>query len=133
MSATQARLQPEPHDVRRAVVARHQSGGKALAPDPPHAASPTADVGRRGAVFIKSRVAGEQVDAQEIDGRRAPGIVVFQEQAELSFCIATAGSTPVRRNRSKIRTAATLSRAALSPLPIPSERRMHKTPWSVLK
>ena len=47
--------------------------------------------------------------------------------------MAVAGSMPARRKRSRMRTAATLSRAASSPLPMPSDRMMHSTPCSVLK
>ena len=47
--------------------------------------------------------------------------------------MAVAGSTPERRNRSSIRTTEIDSRAAVSPLPMPSDKRTHSTPCSVLK
>ena len=54
-------------------------------------------------------------------------------RAELSSFIAAPPSAPERRNFSRIATTCPLSRAASSPLPIPSERITHRTPESVLK
>ena len=47
--------------------------------------------------------------------------------------MAAAGSTPERRNFSSISTTWLLSRAASSPVPMPSDRMTHSTPASVLK
>ena len=56
-----------------------------------------------------------------------------RRRTEFRIFIATAGSTPERRKRSRIVTARALSSAAAPPVPMPSESSTQSTPASVLK
>ena len=66
----------QPHDVRRLALSREHARRHRHALDATDIAA-AANVRRRGAVFIKPRLTGEEVDAHEVNGGIAPALAAF--------------------------------------------------------